>query len=295
MITLMPANIEVLDEDGNTTDLLKVWAYDGNLKYLDMKHLFLFVFALLILIFILLPYTSVLLCIQLLRCGSKYRFLKLVNHRYVKPFLDAYVGPLRSQNHFWVGLLLLVRCILVIIVAATYPSHPQACELSLVIVITLLFLLLYYTRHLYSKPKGHDRYRCHHQKVLPRGISFLTILEISFLLHLLLLGVVRLYSDFSDTKKEDITKEAAVMYTSVGIALVQFILIFLYHLIHQLKKKLAKKQSDYQDLENEDIEAPPTRSQVPTTSVEVSNDDVRRHSILDETENNTQSDEEDSQ
>ena len=242
MIVLMPADLKIVAENGTIVDSLPVWAYDGNLDYWGMEHALLFGFALLILIFLWLPYTFTLLCIQPIRSGSKYRCLTWVNHKYVKPFLDAYVGPLRSQNHFWVGLLLLVRCILFFIVAATYPNYPWACELSLIIVIILLFLVLYHTHHLYSKPKGQPRYRCQHQVFLPAGISFLTLLEVSFLLNLLLLGVVRLYARFSDTKEGDNMKSEGVICTSVGIALIQFIGIVLYHFVCKLKKVLAPRQ-----------------------------------------------------
>ena len=291
VIALQPANLKVVDEHGSINRLITVWAYDGNLEYWGKEHTLLFVFSLLILIFLWLPYTLVLLCIQPLRSASRYRCLRWVNHMYIKPFLDAYVGPLRSQNHFWVGLLLLVRCILFIIVAATYPNHPQASELTLVIVITLLFLLLYHTRHLYSKPKGRARYRCYHQKFLPIGISFLTILEVSFLLNLLVLGVVRLYADFTDMNDGDAKKEASVIFTSVGIAFVQFIGIVLYH----LKKKLApSQQRDYEDLDHNENKVTP---KVTSTSIDPPSDDGYRDSILDETdsENDTHSGEEKSQ
>ena len=289
MIILMPAKLTALpDENLNSTYQETVWAYDGNLKYLDGEHVSLFVFAILILMFLLVPYSIVLLCIQPLRSGSEFICLKWVNHAYVKPFLDAYVGPLNPQNHFWVGLLLLVRCILFVIIAVTYSNSSQACELTLVLMMTLLLLLLYYTRHIYSKPKGHKRYKCYNRHFLPTGVSFLTLLEISFFFNLLVLGAVRLYSDFGDTK--DAKTEATVICVSVGIAFIQFIGIVFYHLKCKLKKSRCKHR-DYQDLNtNPEVEAPPTNDQghVPVTDVDApsidDDDDAYRDSILDETD-----------
>ena len=290
MIILMPAYLVVLN--GNETRQETVWAYDGNKKYWDGEHVSLFVFAILILSLILLPYTIILLCIQPLRSGSEYKCLKWVNHAYVKPFLDAYVGRLNPQNHFWVGLLLLVRCILFVIIAATYSSYPRVCELSLVLMMILLFLLLYYTRHIYSKSKKDKRYKCYHRKFLPIGVSFLTLLEISFFLNLLVLGVVRLYSDFDDTIEKDFITEAIIIYTSVGIVFIQFVGIVIYHLKRQFKK-WKRIYSGYEDLNaNPRVEAPPANNhgQVTITHVDPPSDNegdnAYRDSILDETDSN---------
>ena len=49
--------------------------YDGNVDYLKSKHIALFVAALLLLVFISLPYTVALLFIQCLQYRSRYRIL----------------------------------------------------------------------------------------------------------------------------------------------------------------------------------------------------------------------------
>ena len=298
MIALMPASIQVLDETGKKENTLKVWAYDGNLAYFDedCRHVFLLIFSVFVLIIFWLPYTSVLLCIQPLRIASRYnRCLNWLVNNKMKPFLDANIGELRDQNHFWVGLLLLVRCVFFIVLLATYPVNPQASEISLVIIVALLFLLLYHTGHLYNKPQGHRRYCCYHKKFLPRGISFLTILEVSFLLNLLVLGAVRLYADFRDTAEKDKVMEGILIYTSVGIVFVQFLGIVCYHLI--LKIRIWCYKRHYNNLNNNNnggVENPISNNQVTVTDIETPSDNNSyRESILGETEpeNDTQSDE----
>ena len=156
------------------------------------------------------------------------------------------------------------------------------------LMMTILLPLLYYTRHIYSKPKGHKRYKCYNRKFLPIGVSFLTLLEISFFLNLLVLGVVRLSSDFGDTK--DAKTEIIVICVSVGIAFIQFIGIVFYHLKYRLKTCKGKRR-DYEDLNtNPGVEAPPTndQGQVTVTDIDVpsidDDDDAYRDSILDETD-----------
>ena len=52
------------------------------------------------------------------------------------------------------------------------------------------------------------------------------MLDISFLLNLVFLGVAVLYADFQERNKND--TKAAVTYTSIGIAMLQFIGIIIY-------------------------------------------------------------------
>ena len=68
----------------------RIWLYDGNVDYLKGKHIALFVAALLLLLFISLPYTVALLFIQCLQYRSRYRILAWV--RRLKPLLDATEG-----------------------------------------------------------------------------------------------------------------------------------------------------------------------------------------------------------
>ena len=69
----------------------RVWLYDGNVDYLKGKHIPLFITALLLLLFISLPYTTTLISIQQLQLRSKYRILSWIHK--LKPLFDAYTGP----------------------------------------------------------------------------------------------------------------------------------------------------------------------------------------------------------
>ena len=86
----------------------KVWSFDGNLKYLSLKHIPLFLFALINLLLLWLPYTVVLLSAQWLVTQTHRKGL-----HWLKPFLDAYYGPFKDMHHYWVGVCLwFVECFL---------------------------------------------------------------------------------------------------------------------------------------------------------------------------------------
>ena len=68
----------------------KVWSYDGNVNYLGFQHLFLFAIALIILVFLCIPYTLILLLGPfLLKCDN--RLISRAMFR-IKPIMDAYYG-----------------------------------------------------------------------------------------------------------------------------------------------------------------------------------------------------------
>ena len=104
-----------------TTDGPKhVWSSDGNLQYLGLKHSFLFVMAISVLLFLWLPYTVILLFGRQLH---KIKFHLL--NRYLlklKPFLDANYAPLNSHHEYWFGVTLIVKAT-VLLASATVPAN----------------------------------------------------------------------------------------------------------------------------------------------------------------------------
>ena len=91
---------------------LAVWLYDGNVPFLQGKHIALFLMALSVTVFFLLPFTLLLLfapCIQ----ASNHFLLKWVKMKLL-PLLDAYQAPYEDKFRFWTGLMLVVRSILLV-------------------------------------------------------------------------------------------------------------------------------------------------------------------------------------
>ena len=83
-----------------------VWLYDGNLRYLQGKHIPLFMVAMTVLLLLFLPYTVVLSLGQWIQARSRNRLFSWISDYRVKAFLDAYHGPFKPKHRYWHGLLL---------------------------------------------------------------------------------------------------------------------------------------------------------------------------------------------
>ena len=249
IIALVPANLYVYSDSSERIDSLTkvVWSYDGNLIYGHVPHIFLLVVALMVLIFLIVPSTTLLLLVQPIKTLSRCGCLKWINK--IEPILDSYVRPLNPKTQFWVGLLLLIRLILIPTFIITYASSPSTSLVAMVITIVLLLVVLTYTGPLYKDPvKTKARF-------LPDVISFRSIMDVTFLLNLVIVGVSTLSVDFITG---DVYTKASILYASVIIAFFEFIAIIFYHLCCTLKKKKTDydsftmvKRGSYHNLETD--------------------------------------------
>ena len=186
---------------GNQTITTTVWLPDGNVQYLDGKHIPLFTIALLFSVF-LLPYTLVLLTIQLLQKFNSRLLFWVVR---LKPFLDAYMGAYNDQYRCWTGVLLFARNILF----ATYTFGDPKLSMMLTAVactgvLTFGWVLPGKSNGIYSQWP-------------------LNILESSFVLNLAVLSVATGYFSNNGGNQEILSCASAT------VAFVTFIGIMLFH------------------------------------------------------------------
>ena len=179
----------------------KVWVYDGNIDYLEGRHIPLFLAGLLAFTFLLLPYTLVLIFVQCLRRRTGNRILFWV--RRLKPFFDAYTGPYKDKYSLWVGLLLLVRSSLFLVFATL--SDPAVKLLSTTLTGFLLAILLQGLGGVYKKYP-------------------LNVLESLSFLNLGILSLAMLYVRNAGGN------QTALVCISVGIAILTFVTILFYHM-----------------------------------------------------------------
>ena len=78
---------------------LTVWYLDGNLRYYQHPHSYLFIMAIATMI-LCLTVTFFLLLVQCLRKVSHLRLLRWINR--LTPFYDAYLAPLKCKHHITV-------------------------------------------------------------------------------------------------------------------------------------------------------------------------------------------------
>ena len=183
-----------------------VWLVDGNVDYLQGKHVPLFLVTILF-VLLSLPYTLILLAIQFLYKISHYRAMFWVQR--LKPFFDAYTGPYRDNHRYWTGLLLIVRIVLLTSFSLNQSNKPTINLFIIIVVVSTLLIWLQFTGLVYKSLLNN-------------------FLELFFLFNLSLTSIATLF-DVSDG-----SSTPTVIYISTGTAFVVFVGIILYHAVRRL-------------------------------------------------------------
>ena len=193
-----------------------VWSVDPSIDYFSSKHLLIFLFALIVFLFLALPYTLLLLFSPLIEgYFSRYKCCKWWVK--LKPLFDAYNGPYQDKHRYWTGLLLLVRLFMVLVF-----SFNTAGENATVVIIVIVCGVMLCTIGLCN---GLYRHKIN------------TVLECFYVLNLIFIASVSLVN-FLET-------------FSVMLSLLVFLGIVTSHLLVQLKvpkkikrlyRKLMKKE-----------------------------------------------------
>ena len=221
-----------------------VWLYDANIDYLSGKHIPLFLVAVLVFIFLFLPYTLLLLFGQWLQAISHLRPFSWINSARLKPFMDAYHAPYKAKHRYWPGLLLVLRFILLLVFALNPQQDPSVNLLAILVGVGILHLWAWVSGGVY-------RNWC------------LDALEGSFALNLNILAAATFFVNNSRGNR------VAVGYTSVSIAFATFIGILVFQLANvtgiaqYLKRKCIvvpiRKQAEAAEAEPFDIDSLPDR------------------------------------
>ena len=198
-----------------------VWLYDANIDYLRTKHIPLFVLAVLVFLFLFIPYTLLLLFGQWLQAISHLRLFAWVNGARLKFFMDSYHAPYKARHRYWPGLLLVVRFILLLVFALNPQQDPSINLIAILVGTGTLQLWAWTSGGVYKN-------------------RYLDALEGLFTLNLIVLAGSTMYVNHSGGS------QLAVGYTSVTIALVTFIGIVAFQLADMtgLTQCLKKKYRD---------------------------------------------------
>ena len=187
-----------------------VWIHDANTleKYIPLA-----LAALLFLLFLFLPYTLLLLLGQWLQTKSHLHLLSWVKSPKLKAILDAYHAPYKPKHRYWTGLLLFIRCALFLVFAFNISCNDSVNLLVISSTTSGIFIWFALSGMVYKS-------------------WYLNALELSFILNLGILAVTTIYVKVSGGS------QAAVAYTSVGIAFFTFVGIVTYHIYLQIKPKI---------------------------------------------------------
>ena len=182
-----------------------VWYLDGNLRYCQHPHIYLFIAAIATLVFLWLPCTFLLLfmIIQPLRRVSHLWPFKWINK--LAPVYDTYLSPLKDKHQYWFGLMLLVRGIVLILLAVTSVANP---ELNVFVLFLFITFLLFFMSIKYIFKQ-----------------MTVKLLERTTLLNLIILSAGTLY------KWESTESKSTLLIVSIGITFAQFCAIIVSNLI----------------------------------------------------------------
>ena len=198
-----------------------VWLFDGNVAYFGVRHSLLFVFAVLALVILWLPYTLSLLFVPCLKRKSDHYLLHWINKW--KPFYDAYYGPLKDKHHYWIGVTLLVRVVLAVIAVAIQATAPEINVLLIAVSSSLLCLLV---SRVYK-------------------MIYVSALEASFLINLIILC-----GAFPYTRNDE--SRITLICTSVGVSFLTFLGILVLHGYIKIKNYCRNNRPNRDEYENLD-------------------------------------------
>ena len=204
-----------------------VWLYDANVEFFKGKHLYLGIAGILVLIFLIVPYTLCLAFFQQLQACSGHRLFQWVNK--LKPVFDAYAGPYKDKYRFWTGMLLVVRTLLIILFTINTAGSSEV-NLLIVLVISCTLLLANSNSHYKQWPYN--------------------FLESFFYLQLAVFAGAAFYTGSTDGS---IT---AVAYTSIGLSLTAFLAVVGYHIFSRIStlKTRYYRRKGYTDMNEDNLE-----------------------------------------
>ena len=190
-----------------------VWLHDGNLRFLQGKHIALVVVSILFALFYIIPLTLLLLFAPVLRKAHNHRIVRLV--QMLKPLLDAFQGPYKDRFHWWPGLMLVIRIILLIALTANTKYDPRLS--ALLVGVTALPLALLSYGGVYKN-------------------KLLNLHETALNTNMIVFVLWSFFNYSSYGSKAQFTKQQqATAYTMISIFYVLFMAVLVYH----VSKKIA--------------------------------------------------------
>ena len=146
----------------------------------------------------------------------------------MKPFLDAHYGPLKDKHHYWFGVLLCVRVIILLILAVMPTNNFSTFTLSMSITAIALISVTSIGPAVYRNTAA-------------------SIFEISLFINLGLLGQIKFYTNKAEENQFTAT------YTLIGVAFIQFLGLVSYQ-IYSLLKPLFSHCRTHDDDDDEATE-----------------------------------------
>ena len=202
MTALSPIWITV--HSSNQTTYSVRWLYDGNIQYLELKHVPIFLVGSIFGILIL-AHTLILLFVKPLQHHSNLCCLSWVAK--LKPLIDAYTSPhlIKDQCRYWPGLLLLVRLLLILVFALNATGKADVILTAVVTSCLLVLTVAWSVGGVYKK-------------------AYLNILNSFSIINLGMLSLLSIQY-----------RSITITYVSASLAVAAMFGVLLYHVLLRLR------------------------------------------------------------
>ena len=178
-----------------------VWLPDATVRYLSVKHILLFIVAVVILL-VGLVYTALLFSWQWLLNLPNWRILKWSRNPKIQTFIETYHTPYIPKHRYWTGLLLIVRVVLYLVAAANVSNDPTVALTAITSVVCCIALLKgFVANQLYRK-------------------RLMDVLETLFRLNILFFTIFTWYALGNERFHQEIIARTSVIFTIVLLLLI---------------------------------------------------------------------------
>ena len=242
-----------------------VWFYDGNIKYLNGKHLLLFFIAIAITIFFLFPYTLALTLIPIIdRYSDHSKLLHWLNQKanLLKPMNDAYYAPYKGAWRSWLGVRLLLLVCLYAPTSVVASDNP-----SLLLYIHSVLVILFLFVQTQVKPFAYVSQFVQRNARVKLYSHVLNLLDSYYMINYSILALTVSYFTASciDDKRRDIA-----VGILVGLSGLVLVATFLYHVIIAVLKVCTSNGGSKQEWTEHQEESLCLKGQTaPSTSLEM--------------------------
>jgi len=196
------------------------WLQDPTVEYASGGHLVLFICALLLMTFVLIPLPLLLLFYH--RLTNKLKWLNKIH-----PFVDAFYGPFKIHYYYWIGLRLLFRMGLVL-----FGHFGQQLIVSDLRQYFTLLLCFYVCGFLVFQ-----------SALQPYKSTMVNALDIFYLTNLTFLLISAMYfAALGVGRNNSNDRDIQIAHTSVslGLTLIVFGVVLLWHVLRQLRNYLTQ-------------------------------------------------------
>lgn len=136
---------EIVYQNGDSE---QVWLPDANIQYFSLKHMIMFIVAVMVL-FLVLLYTLLLLFWHwLLKCPN-WKVFAIIKNTKFQSFIEMYHVPNNTRHRYWTGLLLLIRLIIYIITATTTHYESYVKHFAIISLLSALFVIKSFSVRVY--------------------------------------------------------------------------------------------------------------------------------------------------